>query len=99
MAVNIKYPKPDRFHRDPRSYQSWITGIELYFDSCRITVDEDRIRFTLGYLHRAAEDWKQDFIHQKAATGNLGTYTDFRAALDQSFRLIQHAEESHRKLL
>ena len=95
-AGQIKYPKPDRFHGDLRSYQSWITDVELYFDSYNLTGDEEKIRYTLALLTGAASDWKKDYITQHRA--NLGAYQDFRAALDQSFQPIQHAEEAHRKL-
>jgi hypothetical protein len=93
----IKYPKPNRFHGDPRSFQPWITDVELYFNSYTLTGNNKRIWYTLALLSGAASDWKKDFITKKP--GTLGTWREFRDTLDQSFQPIQHAEESHRRLM
>jgi len=100
MAASIKFPKPDRFYGDPRSYNPWITSVELYFTSVPIAGDNDRIRYALGLLSSAADDWKKDYINTHGPTNpnGLGTWQTFVAALEQSFRPIRHAEEAHRKI-
>ena len=101
MAANIKYPKPEKFYGDPGTYRSWITDVELYYTAAGITQDADRINYALILLAGAADEWKQNFIHQNVTIPNapgLGTWQAFKTALQTSFQPASVVDDAYERI-
>jgi hypothetical protein len=85
--------KPEEFDGKGAHYEKFIRQVELYLlaNQHLFPDDDTKILFVLSYMTEGlADQWAQNFIGaKKLAAGNnvltLGTWTDFKKALDASF--------------
>jgi len=73
--------------RDRQDPTAWCYSMELYFDACHVTDDEERIAFARTRLDKDALIWLRA-NDDNGAMADLFTWAEFKTALHRQFQSI-----------
>lgn len=100
--------KPTEFNGDTNRYDDFRRQTDLYIlaNDRQFPDDQDKILFVTSYMtQRTANAWAQNFFDMKTQATpagqqiNLGTWVDFTAALDATFKDPNRERNAQEKLL